>query len=118
MTGLVVQDTATYWSYFGQLTILVLIQIGGLGVVTFAIATTLISGKKVNLKQRTTMQEAISSHKIGGIVVLTRFLIIATILFEVTGAILMAPVFIDDFGFIKGLWYSVFILFQLFAMLV
>ena len=64
VTGLVVQDTGSYWSSFGQSIIITLIQIGGLGVVTIAIAFTLLSGKKISLKQRSTMQEAISAPKV------------------------------------------------------
>ena len=59
VTGLIVRDTATYWSEFGQAVILALIQIGGMGVITVAVAVTLISGKKISLKQRSTMQDAI-----------------------------------------------------------
>ena len=71
VTGLVVQDTATYWSWFGQGIILVLIQIGGLGVITIAVSFALLSGRKISLMQRSVMQEAISAPKVGGIVRLT-----------------------------------------------
>ena len=71
VTGLVVQDTATYWTTFGQVVVISLIQIGGMGVVTVAVAVALVSGKKISLKQRSTMQEAISAPKVGGIVRLT-----------------------------------------------
>lgn len=108
VTGLVVQDTATYWSLFGQSVILLLIQIGGMGVVTVAVAITVASGKKIGLKQRSTMQEAISAHKVGGIVRLTSFIIRLTILFEGIGAAVMAPVFCKEFGLLKGIWYAVF----------
>ncbi|MDO4733283.1 MAG: potassium transporter TrkG [Bacillota bacterium] len=108
VTGLVVQDTATYWSGFGQLVILALIQIGGMGVVTLAVAITRLSGKKISLKQRSTMQESISAHKVGGIVRLTGFIIKMVIIFELLGALLMAPVFCKEVGFIKGIWYAVF----------
>ena len=108
VTGLVVRDTATYWSLFGQAVILTLIQIGGMGVVTLAVAITIISGRRIGLKQRSTMQEAISAPKVGGIVRLTGFIIRMTVLFELAGAAVMAPVFIGEFGPAKGLWYSVF----------
>ncbi|MBQ3575353.1 MAG: Trk family potassium uptake protein, partial [Clostridia bacterium] len=75
VTGLVVHDTATYWSGLGQMIILLLIQIGGMGIVTLAIAITSISGKKISLKQRSTMQEAISAPKVGGIVSMTGFIL-------------------------------------------
>lgn len=108
VTGLVVRDTATCWSGFGQAVILTLIQIGGMGVVTVAVAIAMISGKKISLKQRSTMQEAISAHKVGGIVHLTGFIIRVTAFFELAGALLLAPGFCKEFGFPKGIWYAVF----------
>ena len=108
VTGLVVQDTATYWSTFGQAVIIALIQIGGMGVVTVAIAISSFFGKQISLKQRSTMQEAISAHKVGGIVRLTGFIIKMTIIFELLGAVIMAPTFCKEFGVLKGIWYAVF----------
>lgn len=108
VTGLVVQDTATYWSGFGQAIILTLIQIGGMGVVTMAVAISVISGRKIGLMQRSTMQEAISAPQMGGIVKLTGFILKITGIIELTGAMLLAPVFIKEFGVGKGIWYSVF----------
>lgn len=108
VTGLVVHDTATYWSVFGQAVILVLIQIGGMGVVTLAVAISVISGKKISLKQRSTMQEAISAHNVGGIVRMTGFILKVTALIELTGALLFLPVFIKEFGFLSGIWRAFF----------
>ena len=108
VTGLIVQDTATYWSYFGQGIILVLIQIGGMGVVTLAVALTMLSGKRISLKQRSTMQEAISAPQVGGIVKFTGFILKMTLIFEILGAILMSPIFCKEFGLFKGIWYSLF----------
>lgn len=108
VTGLVVHDTATYWSGFGQAVIITLIQIGGMGVITVAVALSSLSGQKISLKQRSTMQEAISAHKMGGIVELTGFIIRMTVLIELVGALVMFPTFAKEFGFGKGLWYSVF----------
>ena len=107
VTGLVVEDTATYWSGFGQAVILTLIQIGGMGVVTLAVAITIISGKKIGLMQRSTMQESIAAPQVGGIVRLTRFIVTTTFGIELLGAICMFPVFYKDFGLGKGIWYSV-----------
>ena len=107
VTGLVLHDTATYWSIFGQTVILVLIQIGGMGVITVAAAFALISGRKISLMQRSTMQEAISAPKVGGIVRLTSFIIKTTLLIELLGAAAMTPVFCRDFG-VKGLWMALF----------
>ena len=107
VTGLVIHDTATYWSYFGQAIILILIQIGGLGVVTMAALFSILSGRKISLMQRSTMQEALSAHQIGGIVKLTRFILIATGIIELTGALLMMPSFVSRFG-ARGIWMSFF----------
>lgn len=108
VTGLVVHDTSTYWSLFGQAVILLLIQIGGMGVVTLAIAITILSGRKIGLKQRFVMQESISAPQVGGIVRMTNFIVRCTILFEVLGTLVMAVQFCPQFGIIKGVWYSVF----------
>ena len=93
VTGLVVQDTGSYWSGFGQTIILVLIQIGGLGVITVAASFALLSGRKISLMQRSTMQDAISAPKVGGIVRLTRFILRGTFLIELLGALAMLPCF-------------------------
>ena len=98
VTGLVVQDTATYWSEFGQVIILLLIQIGGLGVVTVAVSIATIAGRKIGLMQRSTMQDAISAPKVGGIVRLTRFILKGTFLIEAAGALFLLPVFLPDYG--------------------
>ncbi len=107
VTGLVVKDTGSYWSQTGQTIILVLIQIGGLGVVTVAASVSLLSGKKISLMQRSTMQDAMSAPKVGGIVRLTRFILKGTFLIEAAGALLLLPVFLADYG-LKGIWLSVF----------
>ena len=107
VTGLVVQDTGSYWSVFGQAVILTLIQIGGLGVVTVAASFALLSGRRISLMQRSTMQDAISAPKVGGIVRLTRFILRGTFLIELVGALVMLPVFCRDYGW-RGIWMAVF----------
>lgn len=107
VTGLVVQDTGSYWSAFGQAVILLLIQIGGLGVVTVAATFAMLSGRKISLMQRSTMQDAISAPKVGGIVRLTRFIVRGTFLIELIGMFAMLPVFCRDHGF-KGIWMAAF----------
>ena len=107
VTGLVVHDTATYWSGFGQGVILFLIQIGGMGVITVAASFAILSGKKISLMQRGAMQEALSAPSLGGIVRLTGFVVKTTLLLELLGAAAMAPVFCRDFG-IRGLWMALF----------
>ena len=110
VTGLVVFDTATHWSLFGQTVILVLIQIGGMGVVTMAIAVSLFTGKRIGIGQRYLMQESISAPQIGGIVRMTGFILRATLLFELLGAAVLATRFcaMPELGFFKGIWYAVF----------
>ena len=107
VTGLIVQDTAVYWSGFGQAVILLLIQIGGMGVVTVAAAITMASGKKISLMQRSTMQDAISAHQVGGIVRFTGFILKGIVLFELLGALVLMTVFIPEYG-LKGIWLAVF----------
>lgn len=107
VTGLVVHDTAAYWSTFGQFVILLLIQIGGMGVITVAASFAMISGRKISLMQRSTMQEAVSAPKVGGIVRLTNFIVKTTLTIELLGAAIMAPVFFRDFG-VRGLWIALF----------
>ena len=107
VTGLVVHDTAAYWSGFGQLVLMLLIQIGGMGVITVAASFAMISGRRISLMQRSTMQEAIAAPNVGGIVQLTGFAVKVTLLIELLGAAAMAPVFCRDFG-IRGLWMALF----------
>lgn len=108
VTGLIVRDTATYWSEFGQLVILCLIQIGGMGVITMVVMVFKISGRKIGLMQRSTMQEAIAAPQMGGIVRLTTFILKLTAGIELAGAALMAPVFCAELGTARGLWYALF----------
>lgn len=107
VTGLVVKDTGSYWSAFGQAVIITLIQIGGLGVVTIAASFSMLAGRRISLMQRSTMQDAISAPKVGGIVKLTKFIITGTFIIEAVGAISMMPVFCKNFG-AKGIWMSIF----------
>lgn len=107
VTGLVVHDTATYWSAFGQAVILVLIQIGGLGVITVVASVTMLAGKRISLMQRGTMQEAIAAPDVGGISKLTVFVIKSTFIFEAVGVIMMLPTFCIEYGW-KGIWMAFF----------
>lgn len=86
---------------------MLLIQTGGLGVVTVAVSVFMLSGRKISLMQRSTMQDAISAPKVGGIVRLTKFILRGTFLIEGIGAVLLLPIFCRDFG-IKGIWMSIF----------
>ncbi len=107
VTGLVIHDTGSYWSAFGQTIILTLIQIGGLGVVTVAASFALLSRRRISLMQRTTLQDAISAPNVGGIVRLTKFILWGTFLIELIGALAMLPVFCHDYGW-HGIWLAAF----------
>ena len=108
VTGLVVRDTASSWSPFGQAVILLLIQVGGMGVVTAAVSLAFVSGRKIGLMQRSVMQESISAPQVGGIVRLTRFIILTAFCMEAAGALLLLPAMTASFGLGKGIWYAVF----------
>jgi len=108
VTGLILRDTATCWSLFGQIVIIVLIQIGGLGFMTIATMFFMLLGKKMGLRQRQIMVESINTSQIGGILRLTRQIITRTAVFELTGAILLSVRFIPKFGLLQGIWYSIF----------
>ena len=108
VTGLIVKDTATYWSFFGQAVIITLIQIGGMGVITIGMTVMRASGMKIGLWHRSTMQESVSAPTVGGMVRYSGFIIKTTVLIELIGAALLFPVFCRDFGVLKGLWYSFF----------
>ncbi len=107
VTGLVVRDTASYWSVFGQAVILLLIQIGGLGIVSVAAFIAYLSGRKISLLQRSLLQDTISAHQIGGVVRMTRFIFQVAFTVELIGALIMMPAFCGDFG-AAGIWMSLF----------
>ena len=108
VTGLVVLDTATSWTVFGQAIIITLIQIGGLGFMTIATMFSMLLKRRMGLREREIMVESINTQHIGGIMLLTRKIIAGTVLFETCGALLLATRFIPRFGPVKGIWYSVF----------
>ncbi len=108
VTGLVVADTATYWTGFGQTVILLLIQTGGLGAVTIAVMISVMAGRKISLVQRSVLKDAVSGLHVGGIIRFLRFILFMTVCTELAGAVLLAPVMIRDFGMAKGLWYALF----------
>lgn len=107
VTGLVIRDTATYWSFFGQAVILVLIQLGGLGIATVSALIATISGRKITLLQRSMLQESISAFQVGGIVKLTWFVCRLALLAELLGTLLMLPTFLSLYGQ-SGIWMALF----------
>lgn len=108
VTGLVVYDTFTHWNVFGQLVILLLIQIGGLGFITVGVGFSMAFRRRIGLRQRDLLKESINAMEIGGIVKLSRKIFIGTALCEGAGAVLLATRFIPEFGFVKGIYYSIF----------
>ena len=108
VTGLVVVDTATYWNLFGQIIIIILIQVGGLGFMTITTLFALITKKRINLRERLLIQEALNQIDLSGLVKLTRYVLLMTFIIEGIGALTLSTVFIPEFGIIKGTWYSIF----------
>ena len=108
VTGLIVYDTFTHWSLFGQLVILTLIQIGGLGFITIGTAVSLILRKRITLKQRGWIKESFNVLDIGGVVRLIKRVLKGTIFFEGIGALLFFTRFYPTMGLAQGLYYSVF----------
>ena len=108
VTGLVVVDTATYWNFFGQIVIIILIQTGGLGFMTITTLFSLIVKKRINLKERLLIQESLNQIDLSGLVKLTRYILLMTFVIEGIGALILSTVFIPQFGFIRGSWYSIF----------
>ena len=108
VTGLVVVDTGTYWSTFGQVVIMLLIQIGGLGIMAMSTLFALILGRRITFKQRLIMQEAFNVNSIEGIVKFAKYILIVTFLFESVGAIILSIRFLPQMGFKKAFYYGIF----------
>lgn len=108
VTGLVRFDTFSHWTLFGQIVILILIQIGGMGFVTITILLAFLTKRKIGLSSRFLMQEAVSAPQVGGIVRMTRFILIGTVVLEAAGAVLLAVYFCPVLGPVKGIYYAVF----------
>jgi trk system potassium uptake protein len=108
VTGLVTLDTGTHWNYFGKTVILVLIEIGGLGFMSFATLIALILGKKITLRERLVMQEAMNAFDLQGLVKMVKYILIFTFSVQFIGALLLSTQFIPDYGFGKGIYFSFF----------
>ena len=108
VTGLVVVDTGTYWSVFGQIVIMLLIQTGGLGFMSFATLIAFLLGKKITLRRRLVMQEALNTFSLQGLVKLAKYALIFTFAIEGTGAALLSIRFIPEYGVVKGIYYGIF----------
>lgn len=108
VTGLTTVNTAEHWNTYGHILILILIQIGGLGVMTLATLFPLLLRKKIGLKSRQILKEQLNIDTLQGIMKLFRYVLVFTFLVEIFGAILLSFRFVPIFGMAKGLWYSIF----------
>lgn len=108
VTGLVTVPTFENWSLFGQIVILFLIQFGGLGIITFTTTVLLFFGRRITLKDRMLIQESYNLDTLRGLVKLTRKIVKGTLLIEGIGAVLYSFVLVPEFGFVSGVWKSVF----------
>ena len=107
VTGLVTLPTATTWSVFGQIVILVLIQIGGLGVITVMSGFMLMLRRKMGISDRLLVQDAFNLNTLSGLARFIKSVLIGTFIIEGIGALLYMPVFVPEFG-AKGIWISIF----------
>ena len=108
VTGLVVRDTWTQWSLFGQIVIMAMIQIGGLGFVTVGVFISIVLRRKIGLRERGLLQESVNTLQIGGVVRLAKRILKGTFIFESAGAILLAIRFVPQYGFLRGVFYGIF----------
>lgn len=108
VTGLVVYDTFTHWSLFGQLVIITLIQIGGLGFVTIGLFFSIFMRRKIGLGARNLMQESISALRLSGMVRMSKRIVMGTFIIEGTGAVLLSLRFIPRMGFATGIYYGIY----------
>ena len=108
VTGLITVDTATHWSEFGHIIIIILIQVGGLGFMTIATSFALIAKRKINLKEMLVIQESLNQLNLSGLIKLTKNLLAITFIIEGIGALILSIEFIPQFGVSKGIWYSIF----------
>ena len=107
VTGLITVDTATHWNYFGRTVIIILIQIGGLGFMSFTTLFAILLGKKITLKERLLLQEALNTFDIQGLIKLLRYILVFTFSVEGLGALLLSTQFIPQLGLWEGIYYSI-----------
>lgn len=108
VTGLVVVDTYAHWSLFGQIVILLLIQLGGLGIIAVTSALMLILHKKFSLHNTVLIHDAFNLNSMSDLLGMLKKILLGTFVVEFTGAVLYMFTFIPRFGLIRGIWYSVF----------
>jgi len=108
VTGLVQYDTFTHWTLFGQLVIIVLIQIGGLGFITFGVYAMMLMRKKIGLENRELIHDSLNSIKLGGAVSFVKKIVKGTLLIESIGALVLSIRFVGEYGLLKGVYYGIF----------
>ena len=108
VTGLTPVVTATHWNFFGQLIIIILIQIGGLGVMTLSTLVAMLLGKRITLSTRLIIREQVGAKGYSGLVKLIRYVLTSTLVIESVGAFILAFSFVPVYGFFKGIWFSIF----------
>nr|WP_279600065.1 TrkH family potassium uptake protein [Bacillus sp. B19-2] len=108
VTGLAVVDTGTDYTMFGQLMILVLIQVGGLGIMSFAVLIFIMLGKKIGLKERLLIQQSLNQTSLGGIIKLIKSLFIYSFAIEMLAMLILAVKWVPEYGFARGVYYSLF----------
>jgi len=108
VTGLVVVNTMMHWSLFGKVVIIILIQIGGLGFMTLATTFFMLMGRKIGLKERLVIQEALNQSAISGMVRLVRYILLGTLIIEGTGALFLTIAFMKDHPFLEAMGLGIF----------
>lgn len=108
VTGLSVVDPGTYFSFWGQFFIALLVQIGGLGYMTTTTFLILLIGRKFDLRDKIAIQQALDRPGMSGSAQVIRSIIATTLIFEITGVFLLLPAFVPDHGWNKGLWLAIF----------
>ncbi|MBE9214625.1 ATPase [Plectonema cf. radiosum LEGE 06105] len=108
VTGLAVVDTGTDFSFWGQLCILLLAQVGGLGYMTFTTFLIMLTGRRFNLRHKIAIQQSLDRREMQGSGQIIRSIIATTLFFEITGIFLLLLVFVPDFGWDKGMWLAIF----------
>lgn len=108
VTGLVTLDTGTYWNEFGQIVIMLLIEVGGLGFMAFTTLLAILLKRRITLRDRLIMQEAMNTFSIQGLVKMVERIVLFTVLVQIIGGLLLATQFIKDYGPLKGLYFGIF----------
>ena len=108
VNGLVINDTGTHWSTFGQIVLIILSEIGGLGIMSFTIFIAILLGKKITLKDRLTLQNSMNTFSIQGLVKMIKYIMYVAFSVQFFGILLLSTQFVPEFGIKKGMFYSLF----------